>query len=162
MPGRDAAKVIHLTAKNRLASIIPADGLEMTVEAWDAIEKHKSYKSNFDRRAEGWVFVKNFDGDGSKEFRATSRHGWHRVTAGISIDEAPSRELLSWLHFLGLVKCEVVDRVGPLITRQITAEERKACLGAGRGRPLEYPCPEEHATQVAALKGRVMKRRDAK
>lgn len=154
------ANIIRIWPKNKLAGLIPKDGLDLAIASWDAIESHASYKSNFDRRGEAWVFVKAFDGNGSREFRATSQKGWYRVTAGITVDEPASRELISWLHHLKLVTWEVVQRSGPLITRTLTVEERQACRGPARGRPLEYPSLDEHDLQVAAL--RIMKRRDAK
>ena len=153
------ANVVRIWPKNKLASIIPKDGLDLTVAAWDAVEKHASYKVNFDRRGEAWVFVKAFEGNGSREFRATPARGWYRVQAGITVDEPASRELLAWLHHLKLVTWEVVQRTGPLITAGITAEQRKACLGPGRGNLLEYPSRDEHDRQVAALAGRILKRR---
>lgn len=161
MPKRESAYVYTLRPKNKLAYAIPKDeGLTVSLEEWDAIEIFSKHPSNFQRRAENWVFVKAFDGGASKEFRATPTKGWYRVEAGVTLQEPASRELLAWLHNQGLVVAELVDRTGPLITRQITAEERQVCLGPGRGRPLNPRSPSEVLRHVEGM--RIMKRRDAK
>lgn len=157
MPKPDSLLIVRIFPKNKLANIVPKEGLEMTHDAWDVIETKSKYKSNFDRRSENWVFVQNLEGEGSKEFRATPQKGWYRVQAGITINEGPSRELLSWLNSLGLLKVEAVDRTHPLITRQITAEERRVCLGSGVGRPLS----RDHAWRLLSdpAMRRILKRR---
>lgn len=154
---KDSAYLYKLHPKNKLAQAIPQDGLDVSVQEWDAIETFAKHRSNFERRAENWVFVKAFDASAAKEFRATSSKGWYRVEAGLTMQEPASRELLAWLHNQGLVVPELIDRTGPLITRQITAEERQICLGPSRGRPLNPRSASEVLSQVEAM--RIMKRK---
>ncbi|MHB1260460.1 MAG: hypothetical protein ACYC2H_01965 [Thermoplasmatota archaeon] len=115
----------------RLAGL-PGEGIVILAARWLLVEKHGSYRANFDLKAVDQAVVRSMTGGEPVELRC-GKDGWARVKDGRTIQEPPCDELLAFLHLRQLVTATPVQpKVDPhAFIREVTQEERDICKRLG-------------------------------